>query len=113
MGQAFETLGRGLGGLCAILFLAWWMYRRWRGTTEYVNAMREEERQQRASFARMPWDPHFGRLKGYVDSRYRATFERTADPHTFRIHYATFQDHTGQQTWQALPAKCSTSVVGL
>lgn len=40
-----------------------------------------------------------------MDSRYRATFGPLADPQTFRIHYATFQDHTGQQTWQALPAK--------
>ena len=109
MKEVIGTLTQGLFILFLITFLAWRMYRSWRRTTEYVDAMQEEERQQRASFARMPWDPHFMRLEAYLDSRYRTTFEVPADPSTFRIHYAIFADRMGQATWPGLPARCLTA----
>jgi len=109
MGDAFEIFARGLFVLGLILFLAWRMYRSWRRTTQFVDGMQEEERQQRASFARMPWEPAFQRLKGYVDSRYRVMFEPTADPTAFRMHYASFTDQMGQATWPGLPAKWLTA----
>ncbi len=82
-----EFLARGLVFALAVAFLGWRVYRRWKGASEYVQEMQEEERRQRASFQKMPWDPAFARLKAYLDSRYRTTFETPLDPTVFRIHY--------------------------
>jgi hypothetical protein len=77
-----------LGVLFVFLFLGVSLWARWRGAGEVA-----ERRAQWQSFEILTRDPRFLHLQQHLYTRgYRTTFERAADPVTYRVAFLVLQD---------------------
>jgi hypothetical protein len=81
----------GVGLLVA--YLAW----KWKRAGEGSEALTAERLAARQSFEQLTRDPRFFRLQQYVSTKYRTTFDPTADPVTYRIRSIALWDSAGQR----------------
>jgi hypothetical protein len=93
--------GSGVGAVVALLVLGALLAARWKRAGEVVDADDAERRAQWHSFETLKHDPRFLHLKRYLDTRYRTTFDPSADGATYRIRYMALWD----ASWQVLVAQ--------
>jgi hypothetical protein len=81
-----------LGAILAILVLGVWFAAKWKRAGEVSDARDAELRAKWQSFEILKHDPRVVHLQHQLYAKgYRTTFERTADPVTYRVAYLALQ----------------------
>jgi|HubBroStandDraft_4_1064222.scaffolds.fasta_scaffold55329_2 hypothetical protein len=81
-----------LGAILAILVLGVWLAAKWKRAGEMSDARDAELRDKWQSFEVLKRDPRFVHLQHQLYAKgYRTTFERVADPSTYRVAYLALQ----------------------
>ncbi len=86
-------------GIAVVAFMFWRLKNNFQAASDYVDAEEAKARKYKELLPKFKEDERYKKVKAYIDTKYKTTFDEPLDEETYKIDAIYFQVQKGVQSY--------------